>query len=29
VLTSVMSIADQKMTSKMAIDAKWLGACKK
>ena len=29
VITSVMSIADQKMTSKMSIEAKWLGACKK
>lgn len=28
-LTSVMSIAGQKTTSKMTIDAKWLGACTK
>jgi hypothetical protein len=28
-LTSVMSIDNQKMTSKMTVDAKWIGACKK
>jgi Protein of unknown function (DUF3617) len=28
-LTSVMAIGDQKMTSKMTVDAKWIGACKK